>query len=159
MKNDRFSYANISAYISRLSSSRKVRQALHVAQPLLLVVAIVPFLAASTQQKQVDAKQSESAKKEAAPTGNAENGRKIYVRMGCQDCHGFEGQGAARTGPRIGPHPVSYEDFMRTNRNPSGQMPPYTTKIISDKELADIYAFLCSLPGPLDPNTVPALKH
>jgi cytochrome c1 len=36
-------------------------------------------------------------------------------------------------------------------------MPPYTSKITSDAELADIYAFLQSLPHPPDAKNIPLL--
>jgi hypothetical protein len=37
-------------------------------------------------------------------------------------------------------------------------MPPYTVKSIPDKDLADIYAFLQSLPTPPAVDSIPALK-
>jgi mono/diheme cytochrome c family protein len=37
-------------------------------------------------------------------------------------------------------------------------MPPFTPKVVSDAQLADIYAFLRSLPPPPDPDTIPLLK-
>jgi ubiquinol-cytochrome c reductase cytochrome c subunit len=43
-------------------------------------------------------------------------------------------------------------------RAPQGQMPPYTSKVLSDTELADIYAFLKSLPLPPDPKSIPVLN-
>jgi mono/diheme cytochrome c family protein len=42
------------------------------------------------------------------------------------------------------------------NRNWSG-MPPFSTKFISDSELADIYAYLTSIPAP--PKNVPLLEQ
>jgi hypothetical protein len=37
-------------------------------------------------------------------------------------------------------------------------MPPYASKVISNAELADIYAFLQSLPQPPKPESIPLLK-
>jgi ubiquinol-cytochrome c reductase cytochrome c subunit len=37
-------------------------------------------------------------------------------------------------------------------------MPPFTAKVVSDAELADIYAFLRSLPQPPDADTISLLK-
>jgi hypothetical protein len=37
-------------------------------------------------------------------------------------------------------------------------MPPYTIKVVPDAELADIYAFLQSLPQPPKADSIPALK-
>jgi hypothetical protein len=37
-------------------------------------------------------------------------------------------------------------------------MPPYTSNVVSASELADIYAFLQSLPQPLSPDFIPLLQ-
>jgi len=52
---------------------------------------------------------------------------------------------------------MKFTAFVRYIRQPSGQMPPYSSKITSETELADIYAFLVSLPHPADPKTIPLL--
>ena len=39
----------------------------------------------------------------AAPSGNIENGKKLFMADGCYQCHGFVGQGSTATGARIGP--------------------------------------------------------
>src|ERR1700686_4101362 len=84
-------------------------------------------------------------KSETSPAGNAETGKKIFTKDGCYECHGREGQGAAQgAGPRIGPPQLSFEAFTKYVHQPTGQMPPYTGKVISDRELADIYAYLQS---------------
>ena len=88
------------------------------------------------------------AASQSAPAGNAEAGQQLFVRKGCYQCHGREGQGAPITGPRLGPNPLALAAFVRATRNPRAQMPPYTEKIVSDAELADIRAFLDSRPRP-----------
>ncbi|HET9834313.1 MAG TPA: cytochrome c [Vicinamibacterales bacterium] len=94
----------------------------------------------------------------SAPTGDAKNGKKLFAADGCYQCHGYEAQGATPTGPRLGPKPIAFAQFQKYVRQPSGQMPPYTTKSIPDKDLADIYAFLQSLPTPPAVDSIPALK-
>ena len=37
-------------------------------------------------------------------------------------------------------------------------MPPYTTKVLSEQQLADVYAFLRSVPEPLPVDGIPLLK-
>jgi hypothetical protein len=37
-------------------------------------------------------------------------------------------------------------------------MPPYTAKIVSNKELADIYAFLLTIPAPPAADSILILK-
>jgi cytochrome c553 len=94
----------------------------------------------------------------AAPAGNAETGRKLFVSDGCYQCHGYEAQGSTATGPRLGPRPISYAAFSRYVRQPTGQMPPYTTRIVPDTDLAHIYAFLRALPEPPTVQSIPLLK-
>jgi ubiquinol-cytochrome c reductase cytochrome c subunit len=98
-------------------------------------------------------------KANGSPTGDAESGRRIYSSRGCYGCHGGEGQGSILTGPRVGPDPIPFPAFVRYLRQPAGQMPPYTSKVISDAELADIHAFLKSLPQPRSAKSVLLLNH
>src|SRR6266853_2724265 len=93
-----------------------------------------------------------------APAGNAQNGRKLFASDGCYQCHGYEAQGATPTGPRLGPRPIAFAAFSKYVRQPTGQMPPYTSKIVTDAALADIYAFLQSLPAPPSVDSIPTLR-
>jgi ubiquinol-cytochrome c reductase cytochrome c subunit len=94
----------------------------------------------------------------ATPPGNAANGRKNFVSFGCYQCHGYEAQGSTATGPRLGPRPLAFAALSKYVRHPTNQMPPFTAKVLSDAELADIYAFLRSLPPAPDADTIPLLK-
>jgi mono/diheme cytochrome c family protein len=95
----------------------------------------------------------------SAPAGNAQNGKTLYVSYGCYECHDREGQGGAGTGPRLAPKPIPFVAFSAYTRHPSGQMPPYTAKVVSDKDLADIYAFLRSIPQPPPVKSIPLLNN
>jgi mono/diheme cytochrome c family protein len=90
--------------------------------------------------------------------GNAENGQKIFAAYGCYECHGRQGAGAS-TGPRIGPPAIALAAVLRYVRAPTGQMPPYTTKVASDQDLADIYAYLKSFPAPPPAKDIPLLNQ
>lgn len=90
----------------------------------------------------------QEAKATDASAGSAEKGKTLFMKDGCYQCHGREGQGSVMSGPRIAPDPVPFEVVLRYVRKPSGEMPPYTAKVISDQELADIYAYLQSRPHP-----------
>src|SRR6185503_14916053 len=68
----------------------------------------------------------------AATPANIDEGRKLFASYGCYQCHGYEGQGSSATGPRLGPRPLPLASFTRYVRRPTGQMPPYTTKVVSD---------------------------
>ena len=95
---------------------------------------------------------------EKPPAGNAQNGKKLYTSYGCFECHGHQAEGTSVGGPRLGPKPISFSAFTRYVRQPTGQMPPFTIKVTSDTDLADIYAFLQSLPQPPKSDSIPALK-
>jgi mono/diheme cytochrome c family protein len=87
----------------------------------------------------------------AAQEGNVQNGKRLYLKDGCYECHGYAGQGGA--GARLAPRVLSTANLIKYVRHPAGSMPPYTNKVVSDAELTDIRAFLASLPEP------PALKN
>ena len=95
---------------------------------------------------------------EKPPAGNTQNGKKLYTSYGCFECHGHQAEGTSVGGPRLGPNPISFAAFTRYIRQPTGQMPPFTIKVTSDADLADIYAFLQSLPQPPKSGSIPALK-
>ncbi|HEY4709476.1 MAG TPA: c-type cytochrome [Candidatus Acidoferrales bacterium] len=91
-------------------------------------------------------------------TGNSDNGKKLFAAYGCFECHGRQGAGAS-TGPRIGPPAISFAAVLRYVRAPSGQMPPYTAKVVSDQDLADIYTYLKSLAPPARAADIPLLNQ
>ena len=91
-----------------------------------------------------------------SPAGRADNGAMLYRKVGCYQCHANEAQGG-QAGPRIGPDPIPFARFVRYVRNPAGQMPPYTDKVVSGQDLSDIYAFLQARPRPPAVNAIPQL--
>jgi mono/diheme cytochrome c family protein len=99
-----------------------------------------------------------AAQTAAPPPGNAQTGRKLFENYGCYQCHGREAQGGLGTGPRLGPKPIAFAAVQRYIRQPTGQMPPYTAKVVSDKDLADIYAFLQSVKQPPAVKEIPLLN-
>src|SRR6266496_3708140 len=106
----------------------------------------------------VIASSSAMAQTPAAVTeGNAENGKKLFVTYLCWSCHGSSGR-AGGAAPAITPSTRSAEDLIKYVRKPRGPMPPYTSKSISDRELADIAAFLRTIPKDPDPKSIPLLN-
>jgi len=87
---------------------------------------------------------------------DAANGKKLFSSVGCYECHGRVGQGGS-AGPRLAPRPVPLEALVAYVRHPSGAMPPYTTKLVTDAQLADIHAYLASIPRPA--KDIPLLKQ
>jgi mono/diheme cytochrome c family protein len=93
-------------------------------------------------------------------TGNTQNGSRIYVADGCYECHGRVGQGSQSTAaPRVGPPALTIDAFARYIHAPTGNMPPYTSKVVSDQDVADIYAFLKSLPPAPAAKDIPLLNQ
>src|SRR5579862_10037143 len=89
--------------------------------------------------------------------GNAENGKKLFLRDGCYECHGYGGQGGA-AGARIAAIGLNAQGLIRYVRAPGGQMPAYTDKVISDQELTDVWAYLQSLPKAKPVKDIPLLN-
>jgi len=115
---------------------------------LLAAVAIcLPAIAAAQNTSAAD-----------APAGNVENGKKLYIAYYCYACHGTVGQGG-RDGARIAPNPPPLATIRNYVRKPTGNMPPYTPKVVSDQELADIYAFLKSIPPSPAAKDIPLLSQ
>ncbi len=124
---------------------------------LAAIVAIAPLAAPAPRAQNAAPLAEKSA---ATPAGNAETGKKIFTKAGCYECHGREGQGAAQaSGPRIGPSQRLIRPFIKYVRQPTGQMPPYTSAVISDQELSDIYAYLQSRPMATPSKDIPLLNQ
>ena len=95
---------------------------------------------------------------DAAPQGSAENGKKLYDVVGCYQCHNRSAQGAGATGPKLAPGPLPWQAFVQQVRHPRYELPPYEAAIVSDQQLADIYAYLQTIPKPPDYKTIPLLN-
>ena len=91
------------------------------------------------------------------PSGNADSGRQLYMTKSCYLCHGTEGQGGVPY-PRIARVQRGPENFIRYVRRPA-RMAAYSEAVVSDAELADIYAFLRSLPAPAPVDEIPLLRQ
>jgi mono/diheme cytochrome c family protein len=81
------------------------------------------------------------------------------VSYGCYQCHGREAQGSSATGPRLGPRPIAFTAFSRYVRRPTGQMPPYTAKVVSDADMANIYAYVQTRATPPAAQGIPLLRE
>ena len=93
----------------------------------------------------------------AAAAGSAEKGKAAYVKYGCWQCHGFAAQGGI-AGPKLAPEPMPLEALSSFVRNTRGAMPPYQEAILSSADLADIHAWLQSLPKAPDTKSIPLLN-
>jgi mono/diheme cytochrome c family protein len=95
------------------------------------------------------------------PHGNAANGKQIYLAVGCFTCHGRSGQGGAYTGPApiLARTALPFDGFKALIRDPSDNMPAYSDAVLSDQDIADVYAFLESLPVPRSPKDISILNN
>ena len=94
----------------------------------------------------------------AALAASAENGKQAYMKYGCWQCHGTVGQGGI-TGPKLAPEPLPAEAFTAFVRTTNRQMPPYREAVLPNEDLADIYAYLQSVPKTPDYKTIPLLNE
>ncbi len=92
--------------------------------------------------------------------GDVENGKALFKDYTCFGCHGYTGE--TGLGPRLNPPRLNQERFIAYLRNPPNprRMPPYQQADVSNQKLADIYAFLESLPsGSPDAESIPVLSE
>ena len=105
----------------------------------------------------VDGRAAQAAQPKPTPQAAlVEAGATAYKKNGCYECHVNEAQGGPQ-GPRLGPNPIPFPRFVTYVRNPTGDMPPFTAKVLSDQDLAGIYAFLQARPQPPPVNSIPLL--
>ena len=88
----------------------------------------------------------------------SDKGKALYVKHGCWQCHGFVGQGGI-AGPALVPEVMPLEAMVNFVRNSNRSMPPYKEAILSNADMADIHAYLVSIPKPADPKSIKLLSQ
>lgn len=91
-----------------------------------------------------------------APSGDAARGKELYVKYTCYACHSFDGHGGA--GARLVPMKMLLPVFTAYVRAPRA-MPAYRQKVMSDAELADVYAYIKSIPESPAAKDIPLLSQ
>jgi mono/diheme cytochrome c family protein len=96
-----------------------------------------------------------------APSGDAANGKRLFVAVGCYECHGRVAEGGYfnYAAPVLAHTPLPLEGFRVLVRMGLNDMPAYKEKVLSDQDVADIHAFLRSLPGPRPAGEFPLLNQ
>ena len=95
-----------------------------------------------------------------APAGSAERGKQLYVELACYSCHALYGQGGGRGAwPKISRPIMPWTAFVGLMRRPPRDMPAYTQKWVSDRDVADMYAYLTSLKLPPAAKDIPLLNQ
>lgn len=92
-----------------------------------------------------------------ATVGDAANGKRVFIADGCFYCHGTTGAGGGIAGPRLAPNPLPLAGVKAKVRTASGRMPVYSAAVLKDSEIADIVAYLQSIPKGTDAKDIPLL--
>jgi mono/diheme cytochrome c family protein len=88
-----------------------------------------------------------------------DNGKKLYEQKACYQCHGWQGQGGL-AGPRLAQTKLNLQGFRTALRNPPpGNMPPYRAALLSDGEIAELFAYVQSFPAPAPASSIPLLRE
>jgi mono/diheme cytochrome c family protein len=122
---------------------------------MMVIAALASTSATSARQSSQTPPPAAAAAK--APAGNADNGKKIFSSYGCYQCHNYAANGGG-AGPRLAPNPIAFAAFLRQIRKPANEMPPYTAKVVTDQDVADIYAFLQTVPAAPPASGIPILQ-
>jgi mono/diheme cytochrome c family protein len=122
---------------------------LRLASPTAAVLLVAASVAAQTPPSAAQSATSMSA-------GNAANGKSLYLKYSCYACHGYDGHGGA--GARLVPMRMNLPGFSAYIKNPR-QMPPYTAKVLSDDQAADLWAYVKSMPESPPAGSIPLLSR
>jgi mono/diheme cytochrome c family protein len=95
----------------------------------------------------------------ADKAGSAARGKQLYMDTGCYQCHGTRGAGGGNAGPRLAPTPIPFEGFKLVLRQPRARMPVYTEVVMPDQDVADIYAYLMTVPKGKTAADIPLLER
>jgi ubiquinol-cytochrome c reductase cytochrome c subunit len=120
-----------------------------LASPTVAVLLFAATVAAQTPPSATQSATSMSA-------GNAANGKSLYLKYSCYACHGYDGHGGA--GARLVPMRMNLPGFSAYIKNPR-QMPPYTAKVLSDDQAADLWAYVKSMPESPPAASIPLLSR
>jgi len=87
------------------------------------------------------------------------NGKRLFEVKACYECHGTRGQGGL-AGARLAQTKLSLPGFRNILRNPPpSNMPPYRAAVLTDQEVADLFAYIQSFPPPEPSDRIPLLKN
>ena len=102
-----------------------------------------------------------AARSADAPAGDAAHGRSLFVAVGCYECHGRVGQGGTfnYAAPTLAHMALPLQGFKVLVRMGLNDMPAYKEQVLSDQDVADIHAYLSSLPGPRPVKDFPLLNQ
>lgn len=123
-----------------------------------LVFALVPamLLVAGAALAQSDTTAGTASPSAFTGAGNAAHGKKLFLTVGCAECHGTVGQGGV--GPNLAAYPLPAAMIAAYIRDPAGVMPPYAASVLNNADVEDIAAYLKSIPASPKPGQIPELS-
>lgn len=86
---------------------------------------------------------------DGGPAGDANAGKAAWRSRRCRSCHGEMGEGGF--GPDLAGRGLTYNQFRQAVRKPWGVMPAFTENQASDQVIADMQAYVLSLPKVEEP--------
>jgi mono/diheme cytochrome c family protein len=87
------------------------------------------------------------------------NGKRLFEVKACYQCHGWRGQGGL-AGARLAQTKLNLQGFRSILRDPPpSNMPPYRATVLTDQEVADLFAYIQSFPAPEPVERIPLLKN
>ena len=95
----------------------------------------------------------------ASSAQDAKKGKELWMTYSCYACHGYSGSGG--NGPKLAQggrfnNATALTNYVRTPPRPN-LMPSYSTKVLRDADVADIFAFLKSIPSSPAAKEIPLL--
>jgi mono/diheme cytochrome c family protein len=132
------------AQVSKIPAFRRLRNSLLL--PITVAVLTVP----------VAGRQAAPQGSSVPSTGDVTRGKTLYEStFACYACHGFDGQSGS---PRLIPMQRSEAAFIAFLRKPPREaMPKFAD--VPERDLADVYAYLRSIPAAAPPlDSIPLLK-
>ena len=119
----------------------------------VLGVSLLAVLGGDRVGKVYASQNGSASPNQSAQVGDSAAGKEFWNGYECAHCHGLYGQGGY--GPDLAGLGLTFEQFKHQVRQSWGIMPRWSEKQVSDKELANVFAFLTSLPRVATPGVPP----
>jgi mono/diheme cytochrome c family protein len=124
----------------------------HSKLPLFLLCLLAPCISAGVASGQ------KAASTPATQAADPKKGAELYLKNGCWECHGYTG--ATGTGAPLVLTSLNATGFMNYIRNPrTNNMPLYSSKVISDADAADLFAYIKTFKKPPEAKDIPLLQQ
>ena len=100
-----------------------------------------------------------SPAQDKAPPGSVERGKKLFADLACYSCHGTHAQGGGRGAEPPIPLGYPFAGFIAVLRKPRQDMPAYEEKLVSNQDVADLYAYFASIRPAPAAKDIPLLRN